>query len=59
MNLAARIAAKAEGGEILTSDTVRGFVAGKEFLFSDRGETAMRGSEDRVRLYDPRWREAG
>ena len=57
--LAARIAGKAEGGEILTSDTVRGLVAGKKFLFSDRGETAMRGFEDPVRLYEVRWREEG
>ncbi len=57
VNLAARIAAKAEGGEILTSDTVRGLVAGKKFLFSDRGETAMRGFEDPVRLYELRWQE--
>jgi class 3 adenylate cyclase len=56
VNLAARIAAKAEGGEILTSDTVRGLVAGKKFLFSDRGETAMRGFEDPVRLYELSWR---
>ncbi len=55
VNLAARIAAKAEGGEILTSDTVRGLVAGKKFLFSDRGETAMRGFEDPVRLFELRW----
>ena len=57
--LAARIAAKAEGGEILTSDTVRGLVAGKRFLFSDRGDTVLRGSEDPVRLYEVSWREEG
>ncbi len=57
VNLAARIAAKADGGEILTSDTVRGLVAGKKFLFSDRGETAMRGFEDPVRVYELRWRD--
>ncbi len=55
--LAARIAAKAEGGEILTSDTVRGLVAGKRFLFADRGDTALRGFEDPVRLYEVSWRE--
>ena len=59
VNLAARIAAKAKGGEILTSDTVRGLVAGKKFLFADRGETAMRGFEDPVRVYELSWREAG
>ncbi len=59
VNRAARITAKAEGGQILTSDTVRGLVAGKKFPFSDRGETAMRGFEYPVKLYEPRWREAG
>jgi class 3 adenylate cyclase len=57
--LAARIAAKAEGGEILTSDTVRGLVAGKKFLFADRGDTALRGFEDPVRLYEVSWRKEG
>ncbi len=57
--LAARIAAKAEGGEILASDVVRQLVAGKGFLFSDRGDVALRGFEDPVRLCDVRWREGG
>jgi class 3 adenylate cyclase len=55
--LAARIAAKAEGGEIVVSDTVRGLLAGKGFLFSDRGDVALRGFEDPARLYEVRWRE--
>ena len=55
--LAARIAAKAEGGEIVASDVVRQLVAGKGFLFSDRGDVALRGFEDPVRLYDVRWQE--
>jgi len=55
--LAARIAAKAEGGEILASEGVRQIVAGKGFLFSDRGEVALRGFEDPVRLYEVRWGE--
>ncbi len=57
--LAARIAAKAEGGEIVASDVVRQLVAGKGFLFSDRGDVALRGFEDPVRLYQVRWREEG
>ncbi len=57
VNLAARIAAQAEGGEILASEAVRQIVAGKKFLFADRGETAMRGFEDPVRLYEVSWRE--
>ena len=57
VNLAARIAAKAEGGEILASEAVRQIVAGKKFPFSDLGETAMRGFEDRVHIYQVSWRE--
>ena len=57
VQLAARIAAKAAGGEILASDVVRQLVAGKGFLFADRGETALRGFEDPVRLYEVRWQE--
>jgi len=55
--LAARIAARAEGGEILASDVVRQLVAGKGFLFADRGDVVLRGFEDPVRLYEVRWRE--
>jgi class 3 adenylate cyclase/pimeloyl-ACP methyl ester carboxylesterase len=58
VNLAARIAAKAEGGEILASDVVRQLVAGKGFLFADRGDVVLRGFEDPVRLYEVRWRES-
>ena len=56
VNLAARIAAKAEGGEILASDVVRQLVAGKGFLFADRGDVALRGFADPVRLFEVRWR---
>ena len=55
--MAARIAAQAAGGEILTSDVVRQLVAGKGFRFADRGEVALRGFEEPVRLYEVRWRE--
>jgi class 3 adenylate cyclase len=40
------------------SDVVRGLLAGKPFLFADRGEAALRGFEDPVRLYELRWQEA-
>jgi len=55
VNMAARIAAKADAGEILVADVVRQLVAGKEFLFNDRGDTEMRGFEDPVRVYEVRW----
>ncbi len=57
VNMAARIAAKADGGEILASNVVRELVAGKEFLFSDRGDTELRGFEEAVRVFEVRWRE--
>jgi len=57
--LASRIATKAEGGERLVADTVRGLCSGKGFLFSDRGEFVAKGFEDPVRLYEVRWREEG
>ena len=49
----------AQPGEILVSDVVRQLAAGKDFLFSDRGETVLRGFEEPVRLYELRWREQG
>jgi len=55
--MAARVAAKAEGGEILASNVVRELVAGKEFLFSDRGDTELRGFEEAVRVFEVSWRE--
>ncbi len=55
--MAARIAAKAEGGEILAANVVRELAVGKGFLFADRGDVALRGFEDPVRLYEVRWRE--
>jgi class 3 adenylate cyclase/pimeloyl-ACP methyl ester carboxylesterase len=53
--LASRIAATAEGGEILVADTVRGLCSGKGFLFADRGEFIAKGFEDPVRIYEVNW----
>ena len=54
--LASRLAAKAEGGEILASDVVRGLCSGKGFLFADRGEFVAKGFEEPVRVYEISWR---
>jgi class 3 adenylate cyclase len=54
--LASRIAAKAEGGEILVADTVRGLCSGKGFLFADRDEFVAKGFEEPVRVYAVRWK---
>jgi class 3 adenylate cyclase len=53
---AARIAAQAEGSEVLVSDVVRQLVAGKGFLFSDRGHVALKGLEEPIRVWELNWR---
>jgi class 3 adenylate cyclase/pimeloyl-ACP methyl ester carboxylesterase len=55
--LAARIAASAQGGEILSSMVVRELCAGKGFPFADRGEHVMKGFEDAVRVFEISWRD--
>ncbi len=56
VQLASRICDRAVPGEILASNVVRELVAGKGFLFSDLGETELRGFEDPVRIYEVGWR---
>ena len=55
VQMAARIAARAEAGQILVSDVVRQLAAGKGFLFSEEGDVALRGFDDPVRLYRIGW----
>jgi len=57
VQLAARICAHAEPGQVLLPEGVRHLVAGKRFLFADIGDIALRGFEDPVRLYEVRWQE--
>jgi len=59
VQVASRICTRAEPRQILVSDVMRQLVAGKGFLFGDRGETELRGFEDPVRLWELRWNEAG
>ena len=56
VQLASRICDRAEPGEILASNVVRELVAGKGFLFADRGEVEMRGFEDPAHIYEVGWR---
>lgn len=53
--LAARIAAQARGGEILVSNVVRELAAGKGFMFSSRGRTALKGFEEPAEVFEVRW----
>jgi class 3 adenylate cyclase len=55
VQVAARICAHAEPGQILVPTVVRELAAGKGFLLADLGQIALRGFEDPVRLYEVRW----
>jgi YVTN family beta-propeller protein len=55
INLAARVMDRADGGEVLTTDTVRqlaGTLTGASFR--DRGRVALKGFAERQRLYEVR-----
>lgn len=51
VQLAARICGHASPGGILVSNVVRELVAGKGFRFSGRGDVALKGFQDPVRLF--------
>jgi len=55
MNLAARICSHAQAGQILVSDVVRQLAAGRQFLFTDVGETVLPGFRDPVKLWELNW----
>ncbi len=57
MQLAARVCNHAEPGQILAPDVVRQLAAGKSFLFADRGQAALKGFEEPVRLFEVSWQE--
>ena len=51
VNIGARVAGQAEGGEVLVSGTVRDLVAGSGLEFEDRGATALKGVPGEWRLF--------
>ena len=51
VHLAARIAALAGGGEILTSRTLKDLTAGSGLVFEDRGMHAFKGVPDEWQVY--------
>ena len=55
VNLAARVAGHASGGEIFVSGVVRDLVSGQPFAFDDAGERPMKGFEQPVRVWAARW----
>jgi class 3 adenylate cyclase/pimeloyl-ACP methyl ester carboxylesterase len=51
VHLGARVAAKAEAGEVWVSSTVKDLTAGSGLAFEDRGEYELKGVPDRWHLY--------
>lgn len=58
VQLAARICGHAEPGQILVPNVVRELCLGKRLSFLDRGEAALKGFDDPVRVYEVPWRES-
>jgi adenylate cyclase len=55
VNLAARVCAQAQPGQILAADVVQQLAAGKGVTFVDKGEAPLKGFEKPVRLHEVRW----
>lgn len=55
VQLARRICDAADGGTILTSNVIRELAVGKTFTFKDRGEAALKGFDDPIRLHEVHW----
>jgi class 3 adenylate cyclase len=51
VHIGARVAAKAEAGELLVSSTVKDLVAGSGLRFTDRGTHVLKGVPDKWRLF--------
>jgi class 3 adenylate cyclase len=51
VHIAARIAAQAQGGQVLVSSTVRDLVAGSGLRFVDEGAHSLKGISDEVRVF--------
>jgi class 3 adenylate cyclase len=51
VHIAARIAALADGGQVLVSRTVRDLVAGSNLRLEDRGAYALKGLSESMRLF--------
>ena len=51
VSIGARVASKADGSEVLVSQTVKDLVAGSGFSFADAGEHELKGVPGRWRLY--------
>jgi class 3 adenylate cyclase len=57
VNLAARVCARAQGGQILVSDVVRQLVAGTQLQFVARRPAVLKGFRGRFRLFEVPWND--
>lgn len=55
VHLAARVAAKAQGGQILVSELTKNLVGFSGFRFQDRGEERLKGLKGVHRVYEVMW----
>ena len=51
VNIGARVAARADAGEVLVSSTVKDLVAGSGLEFEDRGTATLKGVPGEWRLF--------
>ncbi len=56
VQLAARVCAHADAGQILVPNVIRELCIGKGFSFADRGEAALKGFAEPVRVYEVGWK---
>ncbi len=56
VNLAARVVDRAEGGEVLVTDTVRQIAVGSQHTFSSLGEVDLKGIPEPIGLHRLEWR---
>jgi class 3 adenylate cyclase len=55
VNAAARICARARGGQILVADVVRQLAAGTGVAFVDRRRATLKGFRSRFHLFEVTW----
>jgi class 3 adenylate cyclase len=55
VQLVTRVAARAQGGQILVSEAIRELASGKGFVFGSSRSVALKGFADRVRVHELVW----
>jgi adenylate cyclase len=53
--MTSRICDRAEPDQILVASVIRDLCLGKQFSFVDRGEAALKGFDQPLRIYEVQW----